>query len=160
MERLQALKIKKNMKQLIKIKSITDVITNSSTEVFLLKNTNAFKKLNDSLCSLKADYIFDTEEALKEYLSDCYEGNSYKYEYLSNFLDSNPLANYDFVNIVKNELKKSFDEIWGFVKSCYLPLIGYAVITVEDNYLSVSQSLELDRIRDFRTKHGGYVDRI
>ena len=148
------------MKQLIKIKSITDVITNSSTEVFLLKNTNAFKKLNDSLCSLKADYIFDTEEALKEYLSDCYEGNSYKYEYLSNFLDSNPLANYDFVNIVKNELKKSFDEIWGFVKSCYLPLIGYAVITVEDNYLSVSQSLELDRIRDFRTKHGGYVDRI
>ena len=145
---------------LLKIKSITDVITNSSTEVFLLKNTNAFKKLNDSLCSLKADYIFDTEEALKEYLSDCYEGNSYKYEYLSNFLDSNPLANYDFVNIVKNELKKSFDEIWGFVKSCYLPLIGYAVITVEDNYLSVSQSLELDRIRDFRTKHGGYVDRI
>ena len=145
---------------LLKIKSITDVITNSSTEVFLLKNTNAFKELNDSLRSLKADYIFDTEEALKEYLSDCYEGNSYKYEYLSNFLDSNPLANYDFVNIVKNELKKSFDEIWGFVKSCYLPLIGYAVITVEDNYLSDLQSLEFDRICDFRTKHGGYVDRI
>ena len=145
---------------LLKIKSITDVITNSSTEVFLLKNTNAFKELNDSLRSLKADYIFDTEEALKEYLSDCYEGNSYKYEYLSNFLDSNPLANYDFVNIVKNELKKSFDEIWGFVKSCYLPLIGYAVITVEDDCLSVSQFLELERICDFKSKHGGYVDRI
>ena len=29
---------------LLKIKSITDVITNSSTEVFLLKNTNAFKE--------------------------------------------------------------------------------------------------------------------
>ena len=148
------------MQQLIKIKSVTDVITNSSTEVFLLKNTNAFKELNDSLRSLKADYIFDTEEALKEYLSDCYEGNSYKYEYLSNFLDSNPLANYDFVNIVKNELKKSFDEIWGFVKSCYLPLIGYAVITVEDDCLSVSQFLELERICDFKSKHGGYVDRI
>ena len=145
---------------LLKIKSITDVITNSSTEVFLLKNTNAFKELNDSLRSLKADYIFDTEEALKEYLSDCYEGNSYKYEYLSNFLVSNPLANYDFVNIVKNELKKSFDEIWGFVKSCYLPLIGYAVITVEDDCLSVSQFLELERICDFKSKHGGYVDRI
>ena len=145
---------------LLKIKSITDVITNSSTEVFLLKNTNAFKELNDSLRSLRADYIFDTEETLKEYLSDCYEGNSYKYEYLSNFLDSNPLANYDFVNIVKDELKKSFDETWNFVKSCYLPLMGYAVITVEDNYLSDLQSLEFDRIRDFRTKHGGYVDRI
>lgn len=148
------------MKQLIKIKSVTDVITNSSTEVFLLKNTNAFKELNDSLCSLKADYIFNTEETLKEYLSDCYEGNSYKYEYLSNFLVSNPLANYDFIYMVRDNLKKSFDETWDFVKSCYLPLIGYAVITVEDNYLSDLQSLEFDRIRDFRTKHGGYVDRI
>lgn len=144
---------------LLKIKSLTDVITNSSTEVFLLKNTNAFKELNDSLCSLKADYIFDTEEALKEYLSDCYEGNSYKYEYLSNFLDSNPLANYDFIYIVKDNLKKSFDETWDFVKSCYLPLIGYAVITVEDNYLSDIQLLELDKICEFKSKHGGFFDR-
>lgn len=148
------------MKQLIKIKSVTDVITNSSTEVFLLKNTNAFKELNESLLSLKADYIFDTEEALKEYLSDCYNGNSYKYEYLSNFLDSNPLADYNFICMVRDNLKKSFDETWDFVKSCYLPLIGYAVITVEDNYLSDLQSLEFDRISDFRTKHGGYVYRI
>ena len=159
MERLQALKTK-NMKQLIKIKSVTDVITNSSTEVFLLKNTNAFKELNDSLCSLKADYIFDSEERLKEYLSDAYNGACYKYDYLSSFLDSNPLANYDFVNIVKNELKKSFDETWEFVKSCYLPLIGYVLFSIEDNYISDLQSLEFDRIRDFRTKHGGYVDRI
>lgn len=150
------------MKQLIKIKSITDVITNSSTEVFLLKNDDAFKEFNDTLKLLKADYIFDSEKGLKEYLSDAYNGNGFcfKYDYLSSFLDSNPLANYDFVNIVKNELKKSFDETWNFVKSCYLPLIGYAVITVEDNYLSDLQSLEFDRIRDFRTKHGGYVDRI
>ena len=148
------------MKQLIKLKSITDVITNSSTEVFLLKNTNAFKELNDSLRSLKADYIFDSEEVLKEYLSDAYNGVCYEYDYLSSFLVSNPLANYDFVNIVKDELKKPFDETWNFVKSCYLPLIGYAVITVEDNYLSDLQSLEFDRICDFRTKHGGYVDRI
>ena len=148
------------MKQLIKIKSVTDVITNSSTEVFLLKNTNAFKELNDSLRSLKADYIFDTEEALKEYLSDCYEGNSYKYEYLSNFLDSNPLANYDFIYMVRDNLKKSFDETWEFVKSCYLPLIGYAVITAEDDCLSDMQSMELDKICEFKTKHGGYFDRI
>lgn len=145
---------------LLKIKSITDVITNSSTEVFLLKNTNAFKELNDSLRSLKADYIFDTEEALKEYLSDCYEGNSYKYEYLSNFLDSNPLANYDFIYMVKDNLKKSFDETWEFVKLCYLPLIGYAVISVEDNYLSDSESLELNKIWEFKSKYGGYTDRI
>ena len=144
---------------LLKIKSLTDVITNSSTEVFLLKNTNAFKELNDSLCSLKADYIFDTEEALKEYLSDCYEGNSYKYEYLSNFLDSNPLANYDFIYMVRDNLKKSFDETWEFVKSCYLPLIGYAVITTEDNYLSDMQLLELDKICEFKSKHGGFFDR-
>lgn len=144
---------------LLKIKSITDVITNSSTEVFLLKNTNAFKELNDSLRSLKADYIFDTEEALKEYLSDCYEGNSYKYEYLSNFLDSNPLANYDFIYMVKDNLKKSFDETWEFVKSCYLPLIGYAVITTEDDCLSDMQLLELDKICEFKSKHGGFFDR-
>ena len=148
------------MKILIKIQSISDVITNSSTEVFLLKNDNAFKEFNDTLKLLKADYIFDSEKGLKEYLSDAYNDVCYKYDYLSSFLDSNPLANYDFVNIVKNELKKSFDKTWDFVKSCYLPLLGYAVITVEDNYLSDLQSLEFDRIRDFRTKHGGYVDRI
>lgn len=145
---------------LLKIKSITDVITNSSTEVFLLKNTNAFKELNDSLRSLKADYIFDSEEGLKEYLSDAYNDVYYKYDYLSSFLDSNPLANYDFVNIVKNELKKSFDETWEFVKSCYLPLIGYAVISVEDSYLSDSESLELNKIWEFKSKYGGYTDRI
>ena len=145
--------------RLLKIKSLTDVITNSSTEVFLLKNTNAFKELNDSLRSLKADYIFDTEEVLKEYLSDCYEGNSYKYEYLSNFLDSNPLANYDFIYMVRDNLKKSFDETWEFVKSCYLPLIGYAVITTEDNYFSDMQLLELDKICEFKSKHGGFFDR-
>ena len=145
---------------LLKIKSITDVITNSSTEVFLLKNTNAFKELNDSLRSLKADYIFDSEKGLKEYLSDAYNGVCYKYDYLSIFLDSNPLANYDFVNIVKNELKKSFDETWEFVKSCYLPLIGYVLFSIEDNYISDSQLLELNRICEFKTKHGGYVDRI
>ena len=148
------------MKQLIKIKSITDVITNSSTEVFLLKNNDVFKEFNNSLELLKADYIFDSEEGLKEYLSDAYNGACYKYDYLSSFLDSNPLANYDFVNIVKNELKKSFDETWEFVKSCYLPLIGYAVISVEDNYLSDSESLELDKIWEFKSKYGGYTDRI
>ena len=73
---------------------------------------------------------------------------------------TNPLADYNFICMVRDNLKKSFDETWDFVKSCYLPLIGYAVITVEDNYLSDLQSLEFDRIRDFRTKHGGYVDRI
>ena len=104
--------------------------------------------------------IYIGKEALKEYLSDCYEGNSYKYEYLSNFLVSNPLADYNFICMVRDNLNKSFDETWDFVKSCYLPLIGYAVITVEDNYLSDLQSLEFDRIRDFRTKHGGYVYRI
>lgn len=147
------------MKLLIKIKSVTDVITNSSTEVFLLKNTNAFKELNDSLRSLKADYIFDTEEALKEYLSDCYEDDSYKYEYLSNFLDSNPLANHDFIYMVRDNLKKSFDETWEFVKSCYLPLIGYVVITTEDDCLSDMESLELDKICEFKSKHGGFFDR-
>ena len=84
----------------------------------------------------------------------------HKYDYLSSFLDSNPLANYDFVNIVKNELKKSFDETWEFVKSCYLPLIGYAIFMVEDNCLSDSQFLELERICDFKSKHGGLSDRI
>ena len=148
------------MKILIKIQSISDVITNSSTEVFLLKNDNAFKEFNDTLKLLKADYIFDSEKGLKEYLSDAYNDVCYKYDYLSSFLDSNPLANYDFVNIVKNELKKTFDETWEFVKSCYLPLIGYAIFMVEDDCIPDSQFLELERICDFKSKHGGLSDRI
>lgn len=148
------------MKQLIKIKSITDVITNSSTEVFLLKNDDAFKEFNDSLELLKADYIFDSEEGLKEYLSDAYDDVCYKYDYLSSFLDSNPLSDYNFICMVRDNLKKSFDETWDFVKSCYLPLIGYAVISVEDDYLSDSESLELNKIWEFKSKYGGYTDRI
>ena len=61
--------------------------------------------------------------------------------------------------MVRDNLKKSFDETWEFVKSCYLPLIGYAVITVEDNYLSDMQLLELDKICEFKSKHGGFFDR-
>lgn len=146
--------------QLLKVKSITDVITNSSTEVFLLKNDDVFKEFNNSLETLYADYIFDTEEKVKEYLSESYEGNSYRYEYLSEFLETNPLANYDFIDMVKDELKKTYDETWEFVKSCYLPLVGYALIVVEDNCLSSSQTLELDRIYNFKAKHGGYVERV
>lgn len=146
--------------QLLKVKSITDVITNSSTEVFLLKNDDAFKEFNNSLETLYADYIFDTEEKVKEYLSESYEGNTYRYEYLSEFLETNPLANYDFIDMVKDELKKTYDETWEFVKSCYLPLVGYALIMVEDNCLSSSQTLELDKIYNFKAKHGGYVERV
>lgn len=146
--------------QLLKVKSITDVITNSSTEVFLLKNDDVFKEFNNSLETLYADYIFDTEEKVKEYLSESYKGNSYRYEYLSEFLETNPLANYDFIDMVKDELKKTYDETWEFVKSCYLPLVGYALIMVEDNCLSSSQTLELDKIYNFKAKHGGYVERV
>lgn len=146
--------------QLLKVKSITDVITNSSTEVFLLKNDDVFKEFNNSLETLYADYIFDTEEKVKEYLSESYEGNPYRYEYLSEFLETNPLANYNFIDMVKDELKKTYDETWEFVKSCYLPLVGYALIMVEDDCISSSQSLELDKIYNFKAKHGGYFERI
>lgn len=148
------------MKKLIKIKSVTDVITNSSTEVFLLKNDEAFKEFNNSLQLLNADYILDNEESLKTYLSDCYKGDEYAYQYLSSFLDANPLADYEFIMMVRDTLKKTFDETWEFVKSCYLPLIGYAIFMVEDDCLSDSQFLELQRICDFKSKHGGLSDRI
>ena len=75
--------------------------------------------------------------------------------YLNEFLESNPLANYNFIDIVKYELKKTYDETWEFVKDCYLPLVGYALIMIEDDCISFSQSLELGKIQDFRRKRGG-----
>lgn len=121
------------MKKLIKIKSVTDVITNSSTEVFLMRNDDEFKEISKEL---KCVYLqpLSNEEDVKNHLKELYEYGYEQFEYLpEEVIKTNPLSNYIFYDICRTMPDNTFDNVWNFVKEFYLPLIGYVLIEQEDN---------------------------
>lgn len=122
------------MKKLIKILSISDVITNSSTEVFMMKNDEEFKEISKEL---KCVYLqlLSNEEDVKKYIKELYEYGGYEaFEWFSEeVVKTNPLSNYIFYDICREIPNNTFDNVWNFVKEFYLPLIGYVLIEQEDN---------------------------
>ena len=148
-------------KKLIKIKSISDAITNSSTEVFLVKNDDKFKEFSKDFKHIFPCNVFATGEDVKNYFKEIYNyNNCYDAEWLtSEFLKANPFANYDFVNACK-EMGKSYDEVWNFVKDCYEPMVGCLEYAYEDNCCSDELYCELSNLWDYTKKTGGLVDRI
>lgn len=130
------------MRYFFKIKSITDVITNSSTEVFLLHND---EKTQEVLNKLRyVDIItFKTEKDVKDFIqANLYDLPNRQY-FPSSIVKVDPLSEWSFVDMI-NEIGKSFDEMWEFVKSCYLPLIGYTYIECEDSCCGTEIGNELD----------------
>lgn len=111
------------------IKSVSDVITNSSSEVFVIKISDNFQEYLKNNTHLYPT-IINNEETLKEVIM-----NDDIVEDLDSLVDKgilkcNPLG---VVNKywLKNECNKTFDEIWEFFKDSYLPLIGYCYISNE-----------------------------
>ena len=107
-------------KKLIKIKSISDAITNSSTEVFLVKNDDKFKEFSKDFRYVLPCTVFATEEDVKKYFEEYYNYSSccYDAEWLSDFLDANPFANYEFIYI-KHHIKYILyhkSALWSYTK--------------------------------------------
>ena len=120
------------MGRLVKIQSISDVITNSSSEVYLIAATEKFKEAFKGFENC-FDAIFLTEEDIKKYLieKDIWEIESD----LGNIdiIDHNPLANYELMDTLE-DIGKTKEEIIDFFFPVYKPLLGYAIWTQEDTY--------------------------
>lgn len=120
------------MGRLVKIQSISDVITNSSSEVYLIAATEKFKEAFKGFENC-FDAIFLTEEDIKKYLI---EKNIWEIESdLDNvdIIDHNPLADYTLMDTLES-IGKTKEEIVEFFFPIYKPLLGYAIWTQEDTY--------------------------
>ena len=120
------------MGRLVKIQSISDVITNSSSEVYLMATTEKFKEAFKGF-EKYFRAIFLTEEDIKKYLieKDIWEIES-DLDYVD-IIDHNPLADFNLMDSLEN-IGKTKEEIVEFFFPVYKPLLGYAIWTQEDTY--------------------------
>jgi hypothetical protein len=124
---------------IINIQSISDIITNSSSEVFVINaNNDAFVELMDKFVKSIGGYIkvFSTEEDIKNYFVESF----FEYDTFSDFdqyLKFNPLC------ILQNEFgyyREKFEasglKVEDIVAAClpaYKSLLGKAILIFEDD---------------------------
>lgn len=103
------------------IQSFSDIITNSSSEVFVSESS---AELINALNELGIEYdCYETEEQLRAALeSDWYDFNELV-----------PLNIYYYIDELRKH--KTDDEIWDFIKPFYLDLIGKIIVEVDRDYL-------------------------
>lgn len=111
---------------LIEIQSVSDIITNSSSEVFITNNKRDIEILDQAGIS----YVeFYTEEDIKNYL---FGEDSYCLDDLDEFVDYNPFGNYwELEELLKIHTK---DEIWEFFKPLYMCLLGNVYVNVDRDF--------------------------
>lgn len=110
---------------LIEIQSVSDIITNSSSEVFLTDSKPTIELLDRA----GIEYVkFDTEEDIKNYIFS----ESYYLYALDDILDYNPYSTeWEIEELLKYHTK---EEIWEFYKPCYQELLGKAFVNVDRDY--------------------------
>lgn len=105
------------------IQSFSDIITNSSSEVFVSSSSN---ELLQALKELNIDYdCYHNEEELRKAV----EENSWDFDEIVEF---NPYREWWFDDI---KSRKTCDELWDFFKVFYIDLIGKIIIDVDRDYL-------------------------
>lgn len=125
----------------LKIKSITDVITNSSNECFSMKIGSYFWNRIVELVGIdevkKSFGVFNTLDDVREYIKE----HEYIDTFVSNYLRMSDIPRFprydifDWENETEYErLKKIYteDEIWEMVKENYVCLLGYALCHERD----------------------------
>ena len=105
------------------IQSFSDIITNSSSEVFVsIQNED----LINALKQMEIDYdIYNDEESLRQAVED----NPWMFDEMVSY---NPYREFWIDELKEN---RTSDEIWDFLKSFYIHLIGKVLIDVDRNYL-------------------------
>lgn len=105
------------------IQSFSDIITNSSSEVFVSTSSD---ELLQALKELNIDYdCYHNEEELRKAV----EENSWDFDEIVEF---NPYREWWFDDI---KSRKTCDELWDFFKIFYIDLIGKIIIDVDRDYL-------------------------
>lgn len=105
------------------VQSFSDIITNSSSEVFISTSSD---ELLQALKELNIDYdCYHNEEELRKAV----EKNSWDFDEIVEF---NPYREWWFDDI---KSRKTCDELWDFFKVFYMDLIGKIIIDVDRDYL-------------------------
>lgn len=105
------------------VQSFSDIITNSSSEVFVSSSSD---ELLQALKELNIDYdCYHNEEELRKAV----EENSWDFDEIVEF---NPYREWWFDDI---KSRKTCDELWNFFKIFYIDLIGKIIIDVDRDYL-------------------------
>ena len=105
------------------IQSFSDLITNSSSEVFVSTNN---EDLINVLKQMEIDYyIYHDEESLRQAV----EENPWMFDEIVSY---NPYREF-WIDELKE--KKTQDELWDFFKQFYINLIGKVIIDVDRDYL-------------------------
>ena len=105
------------------IQSFSDIITNSSSEVFVSSSSD---ELLQALKELNIDYdCYHNEEELRKAV----EENSWDFDEIVEF---NPYREWWFDDI---KSRKTCAELWDFFKVFYINLIGKIIIDVDRDYL-------------------------
>ena len=102
----------------IKVQSISDVITNSSTEVFVVydsTNVNSIKRIVDAILAIDSNYMFDDLFTIKMLVSEHAIYKMYK-EWDKYFPDKpKPNNEDDFLNYIEslsNSELNTIEDIW------------------------------------------------
>lgn len=110
------------------IQSFSDIITNSSSEVFIsAPNEELMKILKDWGIWYKC---YNTEEELRKAV----EEDPWDFDEITTY---NPYYNYGLMEELKE--MKSSDSIWEFFKQFYTGLLGKIIVDVDRDYLYQKQ---------------------
>ena len=127
-------------KFLFSIQSQSDIITNSSTEVFILNNeNNAVEELMNEVLSNCKHWVtfFKTEEDVKKFLLDNFNPYDDGLEMLDEILDFNPLlhlnSQWEFDPIQMERYGFTNKKIVDFFFEPYKELVGKAVLSFDDD---------------------------
>lgn len=112
------------------IQSFSDIITNSSSEVFISAPTEELMNI------IKEWGIWHRCYTTEEELRKAVESNPYDFDEITS--SCNPYYNFTMIEDLKEI--KSDDEIWEFFKSFYMDLIGKVIVDVDRDYLYTKQS--------------------
>ena len=128
------------MKRLIKIQSFSDIITNSSSEVFVFVHN---EDIINALKQMEIDYdIYNDEVSLRQAVED----NPWMFDEVVSY---NP---YSEVWIYELKENKTEDELWEFFKSFYIHLIGKVIVDVDRDYLYRQEDEHNIYLRNYKEK--------
>lgn len=109
------------------IQSFSDIITNSSSEVFASQSSDALIK---ALKEMNIYYVcYKNEIELRAMV----EEEPWQFDEL---VDHNPYAAW-WIDIIRKN--KTADEIWEFFKSFYIDLVGKIIVNIDRDYLYSQQ---------------------
>ena len=120
------------------IQSFSNIITNSSSEVFVSESS---EELLNALKELGIEYdCFETEEQLRKAV----ESDWYDFDEL---VSLNIYRDIYYIDELRKY--KTDDEIWDFIKPFYTDLIGKIIIEVDRDYLYTKEDEKNIYIRNY-----------